>query len=224
MALDLKVGDELRIAGQTFTVRGVIARDRVQRSGIAFGPRVYVDLADLRATSLLGFGSRATYQLLVRVQAPSPQAVTAGLRATLRREVASVRSWQTLEDRIGENLSVAENYLSLVGFAIVARRDGVWSVTRVIVSRDPSVTILKCISATSGACSIYVLESCRWPWEDSSGWSPWCARADSPSCQPLGVAAVRRKSAAVQAGRRSRCRCCLRWYRFWNPAGQTLPC
>ena len=66
IALGLEVGDTLRLAGQPFDVRGAIAKDRVQRGGIAFGPRVYVDLADLKATSLLGFGSRASYQLLAR--------------------------------------------------------------------------------------------------------------------------------------------------------------
>ena len=70
--LGLSVGDELTLAGQAFTIRGVVTRDRVQRSGgIAFGPRVYVDLADLRATPLLGFGSRATYQLFLRVDEAS---------------------------------------------------------------------------------------------------------------------------------------------------------
>jgi len=48
VGLDLAVGDSLRLAGQTFRISGVIARDRLQRQGIAFGPRVYVDLADLR--------------------------------------------------------------------------------------------------------------------------------------------------------------------------------
>ena len=60
------MGDTLRLAGQTFEVRGTIAKDRAQRGGIAFGPRVYVALDDLKATSLLGFGSRASYQLLAR--------------------------------------------------------------------------------------------------------------------------------------------------------------
>ncbi len=72
-----------------------------------------------------------------------------------------MRSWQTLEDRIGRNLSMAENYLSLVGFAIVVLGGiGVWSVTRVIVQQKiRSVAILKCIGASSGrVLAIYVLQ------------------------------------------------------------------
>lgn len=151
VALDLAVGDELRLAGQTFRITGVIARDRLQRQGIAFGPRVYIDLADLKTTSLLGFGGRATYQRLLRVPDPAQTAaVTARLRTVVKGEPITVRSWQTMEDRIGENFSTAENYLSLVGFAVVVLGGlGVWSVTRVIVQQKVrSVAVLRCLGAS----------------------------------------------------------------------------
>jgi putative ABC transport system permease protein len=161
IALGLDVGDTLRLAGQSFVVRNTIARDRAQRGGIAFGPRVYIDVADLSATSLLGAGSRASYQVLARLESPEPDGVTARLRDELNQDFVSVRSWKTLEDRIGRNLTTAENYLSLVGFVIVVLGGiGVWSVTRVIVQQKiRSVAILKCIGATSGRIfSIYVLQ------------------------------------------------------------------
>jgi putative ABC transport system permease protein len=161
VALGLSVGDELRLAGQTFEVRGTIQRDRAQRGGIAFGPRVYIDLADLRDTSLLGFGSRANYSVLVRLASSDPRPAEAELRDALRQDLVNVRSWQSLEDRIGRNLTTAENYLSLVGFVIVVLGGiGVWSVTRVIVQQKiRSVAILKCIGATSGRIlAVYVLQ------------------------------------------------------------------
>jgi putative ABC transport system permease protein len=156
--LGIGQGDTFRLAGETFTVRGVIARDRAQRGGIAFGPRVYVDLADLQATSLLGFGSRATHQVLLRMGEPErTAALTDQLREGLQSDFASVRSWQTMEDRIGRNLETAENYLSLVGFAIVVLGGiGVWSVTRVLVQQKiRSVAVLKCLGA-SGASVLAV--------------------------------------------------------------------
>ncbi|ODS59568.1 MAG: hypothetical protein ABS36_01155 [Acidobacteria bacterium SCN 69-37] len=149
--LGIGPGGTFQMAGETFTVRGVIARDRGQRGAIAFGPRVYVDLEALRATSLLGFGSRASHQVLLRVP---DEARTAALTETLRedlvRDFASVRSWQTMEDRIGRNLEIAENYLSLVGFAVVVLGGiGVWSVTRVLVQQKiRSVAVLKCLGAS----------------------------------------------------------------------------
>jgi putative ABC transport system permease protein len=160
--LGVAVGGQMVLAGQPFTIRGVVIRDRVQRgSGIAFGPRVYVDLADLRSLPLLGFGSRATRELLVRVDAEAVTRVTEALRLTIRRETATVRSWRTVEDRLGRNLTMAENYLSLVGFAMVVLGGiGVWSVTRVVVQQKiRSVAILKCLGATSGrVLAAYVLQ------------------------------------------------------------------
>lgn len=162
VALGLESGDEIRLAGQSFVIRGVIARDRVQRSGgFALGPRIYIDLADLRRTSLLGYGSRASYQRLLKLDGEITDDDAERLRDELRRDFVSVRSWQRLEDRIGRNLTIAENYLSLVGFAIVVIGGiGVWSVTRVIVQQKiRSVAILKCLGArSSSVLGIYVLQ------------------------------------------------------------------
>lgn len=161
LALGVEAGATLRIAGRPFTIRGVIARDRFQQGGgIAFGPRVYMDLADLQSTSLLSFGSRVTYRLLLRADPAGTDELTRDLRAALRDDVASVRSWRGLEDRIGRNLSTAENYLSLVGFAMVVLGGiGVWSVTRVLVQQKiRSIAVLKCLGASSArVLGIYVL-------------------------------------------------------------------
>jgi putative ABC transport system permease protein len=151
--LDVKVGDAITMAGQSFTIRDVVTRDRVQgRGAFAFGPRVYIDLADLRATNLLAFGSRVTYQRYVRVTPESELGpLTARLRREFRGDLVSVRSWQTVEDRLGRNLTLAENYLSLVGFSMVVLGGiGVWSVTRVFIQQKiKSVAVLKCVGATS---------------------------------------------------------------------------
>jgi putative ABC transport system permease protein len=161
-ALGVASGDVSRLAGRTFTIRGVVTRDRVQRSsGIAFGPRVYVGLDDLRATPILGFGSRATHQILVRVREDAITRLTARLRRATRQTPATVRSWRSVEDRLGRNLTIGENYLSLVGFAMVVLGGiGVWSVTRVIVQQKiRSVAILKCVGAsTRQVLATYVLQ------------------------------------------------------------------
>jgi putative ABC transport system permease protein len=158
----LGVGDRITLAGQPFTIRGVVTRDRVQRaSGMALGPRVYMDLADLRSLPLLGFGSRATYQVLVRVDAAWVGTLTEFARSVFQGQTVTVRSWRVVEDRLGRNLQTAENYLSLVGFAMVVLGGiGVWSVTRVVVQQKiRSVAILKCVGATSGrVLATYVLQ------------------------------------------------------------------
>jgi putative ABC transport system permease protein len=160
--LRTRVGDRLIIAGQPFTIRGVIAQEPGRRIGaFSFGARVIVDLADLRQTGLLGFGSRASYQRLFKVREDGVNRLTRQLRRELRGNFVSARSYASLEDDIGNDLVRAENYLSLVGFVIVVLGGiGVWSVTRVFVRQKiKSVAILKCLGATTvQVLATYVLQ------------------------------------------------------------------
>lgn len=152
LQLGIAVGDTLSLAGQSFVVRDTVTRDRVQgRGGFAFGPRVYLDLDDLRATTILQFGSRASYQWYARVDDGLLGTLTQDLRRDFRRDLVTVRTWRTLEDRLGRNLTLSENYLSLVGFAMVVLGGiGVWSVTRVFIQQKiRSVAVLKCVGASS---------------------------------------------------------------------------
>lgn len=163
--LGLSVGDSLRLAGQWFQIRGVVSRDRIQRSGgFALGPRVYMDLPDLNGTGLLGFGSRATYQVYLRVPPDALGTLLTRLRRVFHHEAVSVRSWQGVEDQLGRNLTLAENDLSLVGFAIVVLGGiGVWSVTRVFVQQKTrSVAILKCLGARSSTVLATYVTQVTW--------------------------------------------------------------
>lgn len=151
--LRMRVGERLMIGGQPFTIRGVIAQEPGRRIGaFSFGARVIIDLVDLRQAGLLGFGSRANYQRLLKVREDGVDRLTTRLRDELRGQFASARSYALLEDDIGDDLVRAENYLSLVGLVIVVLGGiGVWSVTRVFVRQKiRSVAILKCLGATTG--------------------------------------------------------------------------
>ena len=150
--LGLSVGDEIVIGEGTFAIRGVILREPGGQLGaFSFGPRVLVDYDDLRATGLLGFGTRAEHQLLLRVPDARIEPLVAQLQEPLRDEFVRVRSYRRTEDRIASNMLRAENYLSLIGFVVVILGGiGVWSVTRVFVhQRIRSVAILKCLGATN---------------------------------------------------------------------------
>jgi putative ABC transport system permease protein len=151
--LGIAVGDSVTLAGRPFVVRDTVVSDRVQgRGGFAMGPRVYLDVADLRETTVLQFGSRARYAWYVQVAPDALREISRDLRREFRRDQLSIRTWETTEDRLGRNLTLAENYLSLVGFAMVVMGGiGVWSVTRVfILQKIKSVAVLKCLGATSG--------------------------------------------------------------------------
>jgi putative ABC transport system permease protein len=150
--LGLAVGDRLLIGGKPFTIRGVIEKEPGRRIGaFSFGARVMIDLADLKSTGLLSFGSRASYQRLLKVDESGVDRLARRLRDELRDAFVSTRSFRALEGDIGEDLQRAENYLSLVGFVIVVLGGiGVWSVTRVFVRQKiKSVAILKCLGATT---------------------------------------------------------------------------
>ena len=150
--LGTKVGGRLIIGGQPFTIRGVIAQEPGRRVGaFSFGSRVLIDYDDLRATELLALGSRARYQILLRVREQAVEPMTRDIRRDFRDRFVQARSYRSTEDDIGEDLMRAENYLSLVGFVMVVLGGiGVWSVTRVFVKQKiRSVAILKCLGATA---------------------------------------------------------------------------
>jgi putative ABC transport system permease protein len=150
--LNVHVGDHILIGNVPFEIRGVIATEPGRSLGaFSLGPRVIIDYGALGDTGLLAFGSRSARQILLRVPAPSLEAVTTSLRSTLANEFVGVRSYRRSEDQMGQNLTRAENYLSLVGLVVLILGGiGVSSVTRVFVQQKlRSIAILKCVGASS---------------------------------------------------------------------------
>ncbi len=150
--LDVRVGDRIVIGSEPFEIRGVITTEPGRRLGaFSFGPRVLIDYQDLQSTGLMTFGSRAQYQMLLKVRDSGIESLVARLRETFRDQFVVVRSYRSTEDSIGEDLSRAENYLSLVGLVIVVLGGiAVSSVTKVFVTQKiPSIAVLKCLGATT---------------------------------------------------------------------------
>ena len=150
--LNIKVGDRILIGNVPFEIRGVIASEPGRSLGaFSLGPRVIIDYTALADTGLLSFGSRASRQILLRVPAQRLDLVTDSLRSAFANEFVGVRSYRRSEDQMGQNLTRAENYLSLVGLVVLILGGiGVSSVTRVFVQQKlRSIAILKCVGATS---------------------------------------------------------------------------
>ena len=189
------------IGRTTFVIRGV----HRQRAGPP-QRRVQPRAARARSTAhdllvdagLLGFGSRATYQLHApgRRSAASSRAGTSAARDFKDRFV-NVRSFRSTEDDIGEDLARAENYLSLVGLVIVILGGiGVSSVTRVFVQQKlKSIAILKCVGARTRAGARHLPAAGRsrsaWPAACSAWrWPPASSRslpAFVPTTGPTGA-------------------------------------
>jgi len=158
--LNLREGDDLLIGTQAFHIRGVIQSEPGRNLGaFSLGSRVFIDLADLPSTGLLSFGSRAAHQLLLQVPSPPPLpgrrdpslTLASELSKTFVNDFIGVRSYRQNEGRINQNLSRAENYLSLVGLVVLILGGiGVSSVTRVFVQQKvKSIAILKCVGSSS---------------------------------------------------------------------------
>ncbi len=148
----LSVGDTILIGTQPFEIRGVIASEPGRSLGaFSLGPRVIIDRGDLDSTGLLSFGSRASHEMLLRAPASTVRALSDTLRDAFRNEFVGVRGFWQNSDRMGENLTRAENYLSLVGLVVLILGGiGVSSVTRVFVQQKiRSIAILKCIGSSS---------------------------------------------------------------------------
>lgn len=160
--LDVRVGDSVRIGDVAFSIRGVVVSEPGRRLGFfSVGPRVLIDHADLSATGLLRFGSRARHVRLANVPDAALDPTAAGLRERFKNAFVSVRTYKTADDQLGEDLQRAEDYLSLVGFVIVVLGGiGVWSVTRVFVQqKTKAIAILKCVGATTAqVLAVYVVQ------------------------------------------------------------------
>jgi putative ABC transport system permease protein len=160
-ALDVAVGDSIMVGQAPFTIRGVITKEPGGNLGPRLGPRVLIDFADVAATGLLSFGSRAGREVMVRVPEGRDGTLVDALKKDLENEFVNVRSFRARDDAVGEDFDRAENYLSLVGLVIVILGGiAVASVTRVFVQQKMrSIAVLKCLGSTSGQIiGIYVLQ------------------------------------------------------------------
>ncbi len=146
--LNLKVGDEIKIGQGAFTIRGVIERLPGGANRFNLVPRVVVDLADVPAMGLAGFGSRVSYQWLLKARDGQDQA----MMQELRRDIRTIRvdywwSFRDMEGPMNEGLQRTEGFVGLVGLAILALGGiGIASVTRVFVQQKlKTIAILKCL-------------------------------------------------------------------------------
>jgi putative ABC transport system permease protein len=148
-ALDLKIGDEVRIGDLNFTVRGVVESEPGSgMNAFSFGPRVFVDYGDAIAAGVNKWGSRVRYRALFKTRQGDMEPLLEALENDLRKQShVAVRSFRYSQDRISESLTQVEDYLSLIGLIILVLGGiGISSVTRVFVQQKmKTIAILKCL-------------------------------------------------------------------------------
>lgn len=164
ISLDAQVGDTLSIGYAQFVVIGTtnsVPGDPGLASAI--GPRVFIAEKYLANTQLLGFGSRASFETLVRLPdgVQSPKWV-APLRPRFQNVNIRVRTVVQQEQNMTENIGRLADFLGIVGMiALLLGGIGVASGVNAFVNRKvDTVAVLRCIGATGPqVLAIYVAQA-----------------------------------------------------------------
>ncbi|MFV0387539.1 MAG: ABC transporter permease [Pyrinomonadaceae bacterium] len=147
--LNLKIGDKFLIGDRAFTVNAAFDEEPGGTGGLQLGARVYVEKKQLEDLDLLRNRSRVTHNLLLRTTS-NPTALTNKLREDLKDTPIRIQNYRESQERLNDQFSRIENYLSLTGLLILVLGGiGVWNVARVFVEQKrSSVAILKCLGAS----------------------------------------------------------------------------
>ncbi|HEU0234506.1 MAG TPA: FtsX-like permease family protein [Gallionella sp.] len=150
--LDVRVGDEVGIGTQRFTVAARIVRDIDRAVGFySFAPRVLMNGDDLAATGLLQEGSRIVYRLMVAGEARQVEA----LRDELKPGLSNGEKLEDVRDARPEiriALERAEHFLGLAALtaAILAGAAMALAARRFVLRHLDTCAILRCLGAQQG--------------------------------------------------------------------------
>ena len=164
IALDAQVGDSLAIGYVKFRIIGAVKSMAGQSdASLVMAPRVFVPERFTQETQLLGFGSRASYEWLVKIPASvSSTEFVKPLRAKFQNEHVHVVTVVQRETNISESVQQLADFLGIVGLiALLLGGIGVASGVNAFVTRKIDVVaVLRCLGATSGqVLAIYVAQA-----------------------------------------------------------------
>ncbi|MDA1082238.1 MAG: ABC transporter permease [Gemmatimonadetes bacterium] len=164
IALDAHIGDTLSIGFAQFEIVGTtnsVPGDPGLASAI--GPRVFIAEKYVASTQLLGFGSRASFETIVRLPAgvQSPKWV-APFRPRFQDVHIRVRTVVQQEQNMTDAIARLADFLGIVGMiALLLGGIGVASGVSAFVNRKVDiVAVLRCIGATGPqVLAIYVTQA-----------------------------------------------------------------
>jgi putative ABC transport system permease protein len=161
---DARVGDTLSLGDARLEIRGTVVNypgDVGIRS--ALGPRVYLSGRDVERTGLLRFGSRARYDVYVKVPSGvDAQRLADRNRVRLASERTSIRTVSEDQRSLNNSLGRLGRYLSLIGLvALLLGGLGVASAVRALMKKKmETIAVLRCLGATAGQIfAAYLLQA-----------------------------------------------------------------
>lgn len=152
-ALDVSVGDSIRLGSQELEIRGVVLSepDRISVS-FSLAPRVFVGADDLGRTGLVDYGSRVTYKALARFPSTLGGAGLQEVRSSLEEalpdaELFEVETWRDAQPNIRRGIERVEHFLGLVALlSLVVGGVGVAQAVRAFISgRLEAIAVLRCL-------------------------------------------------------------------------------
>lgn len=164
ISLGARVGDTLRIGFTSFVIAGALEQVPGDPGvAAAIGPRVFVSERWLEDMGLLGFGSRAEYEAIVRLpDGAVAEEVIAPFRQELREQRVRLNTVAENEGELTESIRELADFLGIVGLiALLLGGIGVASGVNAFVARKiDAVAILRCLGATSGqVLAIYAAQA-----------------------------------------------------------------
>ncbi|MGH7505632.1 MAG: ABC transporter permease, partial [Longimicrobiales bacterium] len=163
-ALDIAIGDTLRLGDVGFRIAGVLTdlpADVAFRSAV--GPRVYIARRWLDDTGLIRFGSMVSYQAyLAMPDATERDAFLERYRPLLRAAQVRTETAEEQAEDIARALDTLARFLGLVGLAALLLGGlGVASAVGVFVKEKRQViAVLRCLGATQRTAFVaYLLQA-----------------------------------------------------------------
>ncbi len=164
VSLEARLGDTLRLGNSSFVITGTL-ESVPGEVGIsaAIGPRVYIPDRYLKETGLLVFGSRASYEAVLKLPAGlSPARFAARFRPRLATMRVRLRTVAENEYNLNEAIDQLRDFLNLVSLvALLLGGIGVASGVHAFVMRKiDTVAVLRCVGASSWqVLAIYALQA-----------------------------------------------------------------
>jgi putative ABC transport system permease protein len=163
-SLGASVGDTLALGEGRFLIRGTVLSvpgDVAMRT--ALGPRAFIAAARLEKTNLLTFGSRARYEVFLKLPAGTDaQRLADRFRPRLATQRVNVRTVSEDQRRLNDTLERLGNYLGLVALiALLLGGLGVASAVHVFIKRKmETVAVLRCLGAgVPTVLAVYLVQS-----------------------------------------------------------------